>query len=192
MDARQRIIRATIRLLKQKGLKATTTRAIAQAANVNEVTLFRQFGSKRNLFQTVLSTISYRPDLNQLLTKPLLYELEPDLLFFAKLFQDVLSRNRDLILILLNSSQQERQGDSTQDLKCFPQEMKHFLSNYFTTMQQKGRLAKVSVEPQVLAFISLNLGYFFSKTHFGEQIFCISEEDFLHDSVKTFSKGLSL
>lgn len=192
MDARQRIIRATIRLLKQKGLKATTTRAIAQAANVNEVTLFRQFGSKRNLFQTVLSTISYRPDLNQLLTKPLAYELESDLLFFAKTFQDVLSRNRDLILILLNSSQQERQRDSAQDLMFFPQEMKHFLSNYFTIMQQKGRLAEVSLEPQVLAFISLNLGYFFSKTHFGEQIFCISEEDFLHDSVKTFSKGLSI
>lgn len=191
MDARQRIIRATIRLLKQKGLKATTTRAIAQAASVNEVTLFRQFGTKRNLFQTVLSTISYRPDLNQLLKTPLTYELESDLLFFAKIFQDVLSRNRDLILILLNSSRQEWQGDFEQDLMFFPQEMKGFLSNYFILMQQKGRLDEISVEPQVLAFISLNLGYFFSKTHFGEQIFSISEEAFLLNSVKTFSRGLS-
>ena len=191
MDARQRIIRATTRLLKQKGLKATTTRAIAKAAGVNEVTLFRQFGSKRSLFQTVIAAIAYHPDLEQLTAAPLSYELETDLLLFAKTFQSVLAKNRDLILILLNSSSSEWHVEFEQELLFFPQEMKNLLGNYFALMQQKDLLPPGPVEPQVLAFISMNFGYFFSRTRFGEKIFSVSEEDFLCNSVKTFSKGLS-
>jgi AcrR family transcriptional regulator len=48
-DTRQRLITAAMQLFGQVGYTQATTRLIAQAAGVNEVTLFRQFGSKKGL-----------------------------------------------------------------------------------------------------------------------------------------------
>jgi AcrR family transcriptional regulator len=46
---RQRILQAALKLFGQRGYTRTTTRALAAEAGVNEVTLFRHFGSKKNL-----------------------------------------------------------------------------------------------------------------------------------------------
>ena len=49
MDATsQKIIDATMGLIRDKGYVATTTKDIARAAGVNECTLFRKFKSKRD------------------------------------------------------------------------------------------------------------------------------------------------
>lgn len=47
--ARERILRAFLQLVSERGIEATTTRAVAQEAGVNEVTIFRHFGDKANL-----------------------------------------------------------------------------------------------------------------------------------------------
>jgi len=51
------ILDAAIILFAEKGFSATTTRQIAQAAGVNEVTLFRHFRSKQELFHKILEEI---------------------------------------------------------------------------------------------------------------------------------------
>ena len=43
------IIAAAAALIGERGYKATTTRAIAERAGVNEVTIFRRFGSKQGV-----------------------------------------------------------------------------------------------------------------------------------------------
>jgi AcrR family transcriptional regulator len=48
-ETSQRIIIAAMQLFGQVGYSQATTRSIAEAAGVNEVTLFRHFGSKKNL-----------------------------------------------------------------------------------------------------------------------------------------------
>lgn len=48
-DTRKRIIDAALSLFGQVGYTKASTRAIAKFAGVNEVTLFRHFGSKKNL-----------------------------------------------------------------------------------------------------------------------------------------------
>jgi AcrR family transcriptional regulator len=48
-DTRQRILQAATQLLADVGYAQATTRLIADAAGVNEVTLFRHFGSKKAL-----------------------------------------------------------------------------------------------------------------------------------------------
>lgn len=48
---RERILNAAGRLFAEQGYARTTTRAIAAAAGVNEVTLFRHFSSKQNLLR---------------------------------------------------------------------------------------------------------------------------------------------
>jgi AcrR family transcriptional regulator len=49
-----RIIDAFLELAADRGIESTTTREIAEAAHVNEVTLFRNFGDKANLAREAL------------------------------------------------------------------------------------------------------------------------------------------
>ncbi len=53
-SARQRLINAALELFSSQGVTETTTRQIAELAQVNEVTLFRQFGSKQGLLLAVI------------------------------------------------------------------------------------------------------------------------------------------
>lgn len=52
-DARSGIVAAATRLLREGGSRAVTTRAVAQAANVQPPTIFRLFGDKDGLLQAV-------------------------------------------------------------------------------------------------------------------------------------------
>ncbi len=54
MDTRQRILEAALEAYGQKGFRGATTRSIASLAGVNEVTIFRHFGSKRALLAEAL------------------------------------------------------------------------------------------------------------------------------------------
>jgi AcrR family transcriptional regulator len=55
LDSRERILEAAARVYAQYGFRGATTRLIAQEAGVNEVTLFRLFGSKAQLFDELLN-----------------------------------------------------------------------------------------------------------------------------------------
>ena len=54
MDLRQKILNAATELYAETGFRGATTRQIAQRAGVNEVTLFRHFGSKTALLHEAI------------------------------------------------------------------------------------------------------------------------------------------
>lgn len=60
MDVREALLEAATKVFAEFGLRGATTRRIAQAAGVNEVTLFRHFKSKDELFQAALETFARR------------------------------------------------------------------------------------------------------------------------------------
>lgn len=53
-STRQRLIQAALELFTSRGVTSTTTRQIAELAQVNEVTLFRHFGNKHGLLLAVI------------------------------------------------------------------------------------------------------------------------------------------
>ena len=54
--ARQRLLFAAARVFARDGLEGATTRAISREAGVNEVTLFRHFGTKEHLLEAVVGS----------------------------------------------------------------------------------------------------------------------------------------
>ena len=60
-DIRERILDAATRVYTEAGFRGTTTRRVAQEADVNEVTLFRHFGTKEALIKAALGRV-HRPD----------------------------------------------------------------------------------------------------------------------------------
>ncbi len=61
MEMRARLLNAAARVFAETGYRGATTRRIAQEAGVNEVTLFRHFGSKADLVQAALQHFSDVP-----------------------------------------------------------------------------------------------------------------------------------
>lgn len=57
----ERIIRAYLRLAVERGFVGTTTRAVAEAAGVNEVTIFRRFGDKVSLMRALYERLDPEP-----------------------------------------------------------------------------------------------------------------------------------
>lgn len=57
-DTRKRIISAALQLFGMVGYAEATTRRIAKAAGVNEVTLFRHFGNKKGLLMACMEAFN--------------------------------------------------------------------------------------------------------------------------------------
>lgn len=57
-DKTDQIIKASISVFVKKGYIAATTKEIAKKANVAEVTLYRKFGTKKNLFEYSVKSIT--------------------------------------------------------------------------------------------------------------------------------------
>ncbi|AFZ02457.1 TetR/AcrR family transcriptional regulator [Calothrix sp. PCC 6303] len=72
--ARQRIIKTALELFTTQGVTSTTTRQIADLAEVNEVTLFRQFGNKYGLLLALLEESTAFQNLGEYLAKNLYNE----------------------------------------------------------------------------------------------------------------------
>lgn len=69
-DARARLLDAALRVYAQHGYQGSTTRLIAAEAEVNEVTLFRHFGSKDSLLDEAIRRFGEPGDVTRLPAEP--------------------------------------------------------------------------------------------------------------------------
>ena len=104
-DTRQRILQAAAQVFSEQGYTAATTRAIAAAAGVNEVTLFRRFGSKKNLLMAVINRFSALPGLEATFESQLTVDYRQDLLHIGRQFLVMMSENRKAILMTICEAQ---------------------------------------------------------------------------------------
>ncbi|MEO1637108.1 MAG: TetR/AcrR family transcriptional regulator [Cyanobacteria bacterium J06631_9] len=68
ISSREKIVQSALKLFSVRGITATTTKEIAEKAGVNEVTLFRQFGSKQGLLLAVLQEAPILDEMQAALT----------------------------------------------------------------------------------------------------------------------------
>lgn len=188
-DTRKRILDATVKLIKQRGFKGTTTRAIAEEAGVNEVTIFRHFKSKKGIIQAVFEKKSYSLTFSDVIQKEVTWELEKDLLMLATVYQKLLNENSDLILISLKEAEQFPELE--QEITHVPQQIKNDLVHYFRKMKEKGKLIETDLETQAWVFIWINFSYFLNRVRNKMRITTLSEEEFLKHSIHVFARGLT-
>lgn len=105
----ERILDAARSLAADRGFAGTTTKAIAQRAGVNEVTLFRLFGGKEALLEAAV-VAGFKDQAESPMAAALetpvrgLSEAVAMVSGFARAFAGVLSANRELIFIALKES----------------------------------------------------------------------------------------
>jgi len=190
VDTRERILEAALKLFSKKGFLGATTKEIAREAGFSEVTLFRYFQSKENLFITVLEHYSFLPKLKELSKDLEEKEIDEALKALAKAFLERLRSKKALISIM--HSELSRYPEIIQ--KAYQRIIEGVfeeLSQYFKNLKEKG-LLKEDFSPTLLsqAFLGLFFSYFHARELKGLNFKEVDEEEVIEKYVKIFLEGI--
>lgn len=184
-----RIINAAIELISEKGYKAATTKAIAQLANVNEVTIFRHFGNKRGILKAIVEKFSYVPHLQKIMHENVVWNLEIDLYNFSIEYQNYIMSIKEFVLIGFKEA--DAFPEINEEIANVPLFLKNELIHYFEEMKRKGKIIDTNIEATVMSLIAINFGHFISRARLGSNVSKLSTEQYLKTSISIFSRGLT-
>lgn len=184
----ERIIDAALQLISEKGYTAATTKAIAELAGVNEVTIFRHFGNKQGILKAIVDQFSYNPVLQKAMRENTTWDLETDLLNFSLKYFDYMMSIKDFVMIGFKESIQF--PEINEEIANVPLLIKHELIQYFNEMHKKGKIREVNFEAAALSLIAINFGHFVSRARLGTIVSDIPTEELIQTSVAIFSRGL--
>lgn len=147
--SRERLIAAATAVFAREGLAAAGTRRIAQAAGMNEVTLFRLFKTKSNLLAAVLDHVFTLPGDDQQPPadepKASLSDIVGD---FARRYAARLDRNPTLARVLIGEIQHFREHELRVMRRIFLPE-KRRLADRLRAAQKRG-LVRPEVNPDMV------------------------------------------
>ena len=162
-NTKEQLLKATLKLISEKGYLGATTREIAQEAGVTELTLFRHFGSKERLFEELLKSYTFLPMLKELLPELEGLSCEEALTLIATRFLLSLKERKSMVKIMY-SEVTSYPVKIREVYNKFVDEMRTTLSSYLEGMQHKGHLRKnVSPETAAKIFLWILFSYFRSE-----------------------------
>ena len=155
-NTRQRILEAAVESFQSLGYARTTTQAVAAKAGVAEVTLFRHFGDKQKLFQTVVQQIGGGVDFG-LLEAQLTNNLETDLRLISQhALRFFLAQQNAIRMLMFESSHFPEMKEA---LVQNPRGMIELLDHYFQKQFKAGNLQAIDSQATAQAFMSMIFGY---------------------------------
>lgn len=154
--AYERILAAASSLFGQQGYNGVSTRDVALAAQVNEVTIYRHYPRKRDLYMAVLTAelgrVSLRGDLLAGIAQA--KDARQALERTFDLIEGTVARRPDLLRLVLFSSL-ELQEDMDTLLKTHLGELVKVVANYLEPWIDRGDLRCGSSRGAVLALIAI-------------------------------------
>src|SRR5271170_4257476 len=137
--ARQLLISAAARVFARDGLDGATTRAISREAGVNEVTLFRNFGTKEHLIEAVVGSAFGKAKAPAAAPgAPRRASLRADLVSFARRYEELLEANLPLVRTMI--------GEIHRHAVCEHQALKGIFWPMRAALVDRLRLARVARE----------------------------------------------
>lgn len=187
-QTRERIIQAAYTVFGNKGYAAATTRAIAAEAGVNEVTLFRHFGNKKNLFSAMIDEFYAFAGLNDITPRLLSGDYRQDLNMIGWRIVAVLKERKQIYRLLL--SEVEAQSEVRETMVMLPRRLRRMLAQYFQYQMAQGHMRTSNPEVAAQAFMSLFMAFVTYNTIFGESpIPNVSDEEIVAQFVDIFIAG---
>lgn len=157
----ERILKATLQLISERGYLGATTKEIARKAKVSEVTLFRHFSTKERLFEEVLNRYSFLPRLrNTLLDVDKISKGFEHVLYSVGMnFFKTLKERKSLVRIM------------TCEVNVYPEKIRmvysrfidqtvKLLAGYFDSLQKGGEIRKCPSEIASRAFLGMIFSFF--------------------------------
>lgn len=186
-ETRRKIIEAAVEVGSARGYARATTKAIAEAAGVNEVTLFRHFGTKNNLFSAAVEQYG-GPALAPAIETQLTGDYRQDLTTVGNLFMKILLERREMLRLLLCESTHIPEVRTT--LSRNPHELRKMLARYLQSQMENGIIKKGHPEAAAQAFLGMFFSYAISLNILDEAIKpAISNSELVSQFVEIFVAG---
>lgn len=189
LSSDERLMLAAIHLISEKGYNGASTMEIATAAGLSEKTLFRRFSSKQNLLESAFDRFHYAAEMRKLFNEKLVWELHADLLLISRTYHEIMNRNRKMIVISMK--EEIMLPGFKERTQKHPQQLLEFLTNYFTTMAEKGKMIRTNPELQAFSFMMTNFGAFINDLEARVNYPTISEEAFILEHVEIFTRAFT-
>ena len=187
ISTEDKIFNASIVLFSQKGYSAVTTKEIAKEAGVSEMTLFRHFESKHNLFEKAFDKYFFSPKVKALF-EGLEWNLERDLKKICTSYQNTLYKNQNIILMHFKNDELNPDFDAT--LFKFPNEFQKLLGNYFEEMRNRGAVRE-NPETLAMSFLATNFGLFITSLVMSKLTYESDIQACISSCVAIFAKGIT-
>jgi len=104
----KKIMRVALKLFSEKGYYSTTTKEVAKEAEVNELTIFRHFGSKANLFQLTTEHYVIDAKVDHILDEIDDLDFKQSMALIAKRICTLCDENRELYKVQMKLSDDEQ------------------------------------------------------------------------------------
>lgn len=190
-DLRTRILHAAGQVYAQHGWRGATTRRIADEAGVNEVTLFRHFGSKDVLLETTIRELGALDDVVAFPEVPTDPENEM-MQWMVNQYQHIASR-RALVQQMMSDALER--PHTAQCASQGPNTAAAALRDYVVKLRRHGLVSDVqSISPtEAAAAVTMLMGALFSDAMHRDlmpEMFSQSVDDSLRAYVRIFLRGL--
>jgi AcrR family transcriptional regulator len=177
LSIEDKILKTSLKLFSKYGYSGVTTKKIATESGVNEVTIFRKFQSKSNLFQEVIANFSAEGNIINKLKKDLTGVIEKDLMIFAEDFYKFLLNNQ-LFYKLQIKQVDENSIKFTNSLKY-----KNYFRDYLIEKKEKGEF-RGDPEMVAVSIISIVMGIFTFQIFNKEILEKLNIKDILEEQIK--------
>ena len=188
-DTSQKIIDATMALIRDKGYVATTTKDIAHLTGVNECTLFRKFKNKKDIVLSGIAQEKWRANITPELFQNVVWELQPDLEMFMTAYMDRITP--DFVNLSIGLRAPQLYDETAPMIMKVPQAFISSLIEYFEKMEQLGKIGHMDFESLAMTIFSSTFGYTFLKSSFHQELTSLDREQFIKNSVAVFLNGIS-
>lgn len=190
-STKARLIEAALDLFAERGVTETTTKAVAERAQVNEVTLFRNFGNKYRLLLAVLEDSAVFAKLVHGLVEQAESKdnVADFLLSYAQASLQTLDKAPDLVRSIVGEAG-NYPSENRLALGKGLNEANRYVAEYLEKAIAKQNLSSSLTSEQIVNLLNfLLLGYFIMETTTEGYSFWLEEADFLDSLVQLFLQG---
>ncbi|MGL5873923.1 MAG: TetR family transcriptional regulator, partial [Xenococcaceae cyanobacterium] len=190
-STRTRLINAALELFATNGITETTTKAVAELAQVNEVTLFRNFGSKHGLLLAVIEDSARFSQLGKALVEQAVSKenISEALKVYAENGLQALERVPELVRSVVGDAGQYPPENRVAIAQGLTQANLYVAERLAKAIEDNGWQSHFAAEKLASLLNSLLLGYFVIKLTSEEQTLWQGQEDFLESLVELFLQG---
>ena len=185
----QKIIDATMSLVRDKGYVATTTKDIANLAGVNECTLFRKFQNKKDIVLNGIAQEKWRANITPEIFQDVRWELQSDLEMFMNTYMDRITP--DFVNLSIGLRAPQLYSETAPMIMKIPQAFISSLIDYFKEMEQLGKIGHMDFETLAMSIFSSTFGYTFLKASFKQEISKVEQKEFIRNTVMVFVNGIT-
>lgn len=187
-DTSQKIIDATMSLVRDKGYVATTTKDIAHLAGVNECTLFRKFKNKKDIVLNGVAQEKWRANISVEVFQNVEWDLQPDLEMFMTAYMDRITP--DFVNLSIGLRAPQLYDETAPLIMKIPQTFISSLIDYFKKMEQLGKIEPMDYESLAMTIFASTFGYTFLQASFSQKLSKVEQREFIKNSVQIFLKGI--